>query len=122
MRRPARRNERGATLLGVVVGLALLVMVAIAGVKIIPLYIHGGVILDAMNEAANFGELKAPEALQYDIFSRAQDARIPVALENISVVRNGPYILIHVTYRESTDVFGYKYVYSFDKRIEKAVV
>ncbi len=122
MRRPAPRNQGGATLLGVVVGLAVLVIVAIAGVKIMTLYIHGGIILDAMNEAANFGELKAPEALQYDIFSRAQDARIPVALENVSVVRNGPYILIHVTYQESTDVFGYKYIYQFDKRIEKAVI
>jgi len=74
-----------------------------------------------MTETANFGGLKAPERLQQDLFARAEDVRAPIKLENISVTRNGPYIVVEVKYQESVDVFGYKYVYNFDKKVEKLV-
>jgi len=121
MRTGARRGELGEGMVGLLIGLAILFVVVTAGIKISPLHIHGAEMLDAMNETANFGGLKPPERLQYELFSRAEDVRAPVTLENISVVRNGPYIVVQVKYEESVDVFGYKYVYNFDKKVEKLV-
>jgi hypothetical protein len=108
-------------MVGLLIGLAVLFVVVTAGIKIIPLHIHGAEMLDAMNETANFGGLKPPEKLQYELFSRAEDVQAPVTLQNISVVRNGPYIVVQVKYVETVDVFGYKYVYNFDKKVEKLV-
>ncbi|HUM03421.1 MAG TPA: hypothetical protein VL084_14120 [Thermoanaerobaculia bacterium] len=121
MREQTRRRQRGEGMFGLLIGLAILFVAVTAGFKIIPLHIHGAEILDAMNEAANFGGLKPPEKLQQDILSRAEDTRVPMKLQNITVVRNGPYIVIQVKYQETTDIFGYRYVYNFDKKVEKLV-
>jgi len=121
MRRRTQRHSAGEGMVGLLVGLAILFVVVTAGVKIVPLHIHGAEMLDAMNESANFGGLKSPEKLQEDLFARAEDVRAPVKLQNIKVERNGPYIVVQVKYQESVDVFGYKYVYNFDKKVEKLV-
>jgi hypothetical protein len=121
MRKRAWRREAGEGMVGLLVGLAVLFVLVTAGVKIIPLHIHGAEMLDAMNEVANFGGLKTPERLKDDLYARAEDVRAPVTLQNISVQRNGPYIVVQVKYQESADVFGYKYVYNFDKKVEKLV-
>jgi len=121
MREQTRRRQRGEGMFGLLIGLAVLFAAVTAGVKIIPLHMHGAEVLDAMNEAANFGGLKPPEKLQQDILSRAEDSRVPMKLQNITVVRNGPYIVIQVKYQETADIFGYRYVYNFDKKVEKLV-
>ena len=121
MGRRMQRHDAGEGMVGLLVGLAILFVVVTAGVKIVPLHIHGAEMLDAMNESANFGGLKSPEKLQDDLFTRAEDVRAPVKRQNIKVDRNGPYIVVQVKYQESVDVFGYKYVYNFDKKVEKLV-
>ena len=118
MRRAAVRGE-GA--FGLVISLAVLFVAVVALVRIVPLHIHGNEVLDAMNEAANFGGLKPIEKLQYDVFLKAQDARVPLKLDGIKIERNGSYIAISARYEQSADIFGYKYVYKFDKRVEKPV-
>ncbi|HEX7614144.1 MAG TPA: hypothetical protein VF554_02595 [Thermoanaerobaculia bacterium] len=121
MRQAARGSRRGEGAFGLVVGLVVLFVVVVACVRILPLHIHGNDVLDAMNEAANFGGLKGPEKLQMDIYMRAQGARVPLKLEAIRVERSGQYIAISAQYEQTADIFGYKYVYKFDKRVEKPV-
>jgi hypothetical protein len=121
MRRAATGSRRGEGAFGLIVGLVVLFVVVVAIVRIVPLHIHGTEVLDAMNEAANFGGLKPLEKLQYDVFLRAQDARVPITRDAIRVERSGSYIAISAKYEQSVDIFGYKYVYKFDKRVEKPV-
>ena len=121
MQRAATRTRRGEGAFGLIVGLAVLFVVVVALVRIVPLHIHGTEVLDAMNEAANFGGLKGLDKLQYDVFLRAQEARVPLKLDAIRVERSGSYIAISVRYEQAVDIFGYKYVYKFDKRVEKPV-
>lgn len=116
-----RRATRGEGAFGLIVGLVVLFVVAVALVRVVPLHIHGNEVLDAMNEAANFGGLKPPEKLRYDVFLKAQDARVPLKLEQILIERNGSYIAITARYEQSVEIFGYKYVYKFDRRVEKPV-
>lgn len=117
----ARASQRGEGALGLIVGLAILFVVVVSCVRIVPLHIHGNEVLDAMSEAANFGGLKPLEKLQMDVYRRAQDARVPLKLEAIRVERNGSYIVVSANYEQTADIFGYKYVYKFDKRVEKPV-
>jgi hypothetical protein len=121
MRRAATRSRRGEGAFGLIVGLGVLFVVVVACVRILPLHIRGNEILDAMNEAANFGSLKGPEKLQMDIYLKAQNAKVPLKMEAIRIERNGSYITISAQYEQSADIFGYKYVYKFDKRVEKPV-
>ena len=121
MRQAARGSQRGEGAFGLIVGLAVLFVVVVGCVRIVPLHIHGNEVLDAMNEAANFGGLKPLEKLQMDIYLRAQKVRVPLKMEAIRVERAGTYIAISAQYEQSADIFGYKYVYKFDKRVEKPV-
>ena len=121
MRRAAMRSRRGEGAFGLIVGLGVLFVVVVACVRILPLHIRGNEILDAMTEAANFGSLKGPEKLQMDIYLKAQNAKVPLKMEAIRIERNGNYIAISAQYEQSADIFGYKYVYKFDKRVEKPV-
>jgi hypothetical protein len=121
MRQAARETRRGEGAFGLVVGLAILFVVVVGLVRIVPLHVHGNVVLDAMNEAANFGGVKGLDKLQMDVYLRAQDARVPLKLEAIHVEKNGTYIAVSARYEQTVDVLGYKYVYKFDKRVEKPV-
>ena len=121
MPRAATRFRRGEGAFGLILGLGLLFVVVVACVRILPLYIHGNEVFDAMNEAANFGGLKGPEKLKMDIYLKAQDARVPLKMEAIRIERSGTYIAISAQYEQTADIFGYKYVYRFDKKVEKPV-
>lgn len=121
MRRAATRFRRGEGAIGLIVGLGVLFVVVVAIVRILPLHIHGNEILDAMNEAANFGGMKGADKLQMDIYRKAQNVRVPLKLEAIRIERRGTYINISAQYEQTADIFGYKYVYKFDKKVEKPV-
>ncbi len=116
-----RRGNRGEGAFGLVVGLAVLFVVAVALVRIVPLHIHGNEVLDAMNEAANFGGLKPLGKLQMDVYIKAQESKVPLQMQDIRVEKNGQYIVIAARYQQTADIFGYKYVYTFDKKVEKPV-
>ncbi|HTS02941.1 MAG TPA: hypothetical protein VMN04_10490 [Thermoanaerobaculia bacterium] len=116
-----RAGNRGEGAFGLVVGLAILFVVAVACSRIVPLHVHGNEVLDAMNEAANFGGLKPLEKLQLDVYLKAQEAKVPLQMQDIRVERNGTYIVISARYKQMVDIFGFKYVYDFDKKVEKPV-
>ena len=121
MRRAATRSQRGEGAFGLIVGLGVLFLVVVSLVRIVPLHIHGNEVLDSMNEAANFGGLKGLDKLKMEIYMKAQNAKVPLKLEAIRVERNGTYITISAQYEQSADIFGYRYVYRFDKKVEKPV-
>jgi hypothetical protein len=121
MRTRNGRHTRGEGAFGVIVGIVVLVAAVTCGIRIIPLYIHGNDIYDAMNEAANFGGIKPLEKLQADVYNRAQEVGVPLNLSEIHVDQNGPYIVIRARYKQTVDLFGFKYVYNFDKKVEKLV-
>jgi hypothetical protein len=121
MRPAATRYRRGEGAFGLIVGLGVLFVVVVACVRILPLHIHGNEVLDAMNEAANFGGLKSHEKLRMDIFLKAQDAKVPLKMDAIRIERSGTYITVSAQYEQTADIFGYKYVYRFDKKVEKPV-
>ena len=114
-----RGRWRGEGAFGAVVGIAILVVACIAAFKILPLHIKGNDVFDAMTEAANFGNLKPEDKLRYDIFRRAQDAQVPLPLNEIKITRYAGLIKISAKYEMTADVLGYKYRYVFDRFVEK---
>jgi hypothetical protein len=120
-RRRSSNPRRGEGPLGLVIGLALLIVVTMALFKIVPLHIHGNEVYDAMNEQANFGGMKQLDKIQYEIFRKAEEVGAPLPKDEIKVIHRGPFIVITAKYQDSVEVFGYKYVYTFDRKVEKPV-
>lgn len=117
----AGRRQRGEGMFGLLIALVVVFVAVTAGSKIIPLHIHGAEMIDAMNEVANFGGLRPTDKLREELLSKAQELRLPVKPQDVTVVRNGGYIVVQVRYQETVEVFTYKYVYNFDKKVEKLV-
>ena len=118
-----RARNRGEGAFGLIVGLLILSGVVVALFKIVPLHVHGNEVRDAMNEAANFGGLKPLEKLRMDVYLKAQDAKVPLQMQDIHVDKNGQYIVIAARYQQTVSVFAClpPYTYKFDERVEKMI-
>lgn len=115
------RAVRGEGAIKVLIGTALVVVGVIAGFKIVPLHIRGNEVLDVMNEQANFAGLKSQDKIQYEIYRRGQEAKTPLQLQDIKISARGSNIIIQAKYEDTVTVLGYRYVYKFDKTVEKPV-
>ena len=121
MRDHGNHEIRGEGAIKAIIGIAFLVVTAIACVKIIPLHVHGGEVFDAMNEQASFAGVKPLDKIQYEVFRVAQEAIVPLPIGDIKVTRSGTNVTIAVKYEQAVDVLGYHYVYHFDKKVVKTV-
>ncbi len=119
MRGQPHRSVRGEGAFKAIIGIAVLIAVVMASIKIIPIHVHGGEVLDAMNEQANFASVKSLDKIQWEVFRVAQEAGVPLPLQDIKVYRQGSNVIIEAKYNQAVDVLGYHYVYRFDKRVEK---
>ena len=116
-----RQRTRGEGAFGTIVGLVILVVVAIALFKIVPLHIAGQKVRDAMEEQANFAGVKPLDKVQYEIFVVAQEAAVPLALQEIQVRKSAGEVIVQAKYQQSVKVLGYNYVYRFDETVQKPI-
>lgn len=114
-------RRRGEGAFGAVVGIALAIVVSIILLKVVPIHYKGNTIHDAMKEQANFGGVKAFDKIAYEVFRVAQEQQVPLPLTEIKVSRSGGNIIINAKYEVTTNILGYKYVYRFDRTVEKPV-
>ena len=116
-----RNRIRGEGAFGTIIGIVLVILVAIALFKIVPLHIAGNAVLDAMNEQANFAGVKSLDKLQYEIFRSAQEAGTPLTLQDIKIRRHGSEVIVEAKYMQKVSVLGYQYTYAFDRTVQKPV-
>jgi hypothetical protein len=116
-----RNRIRGEGAFGTIVGIVVVILVAIALFKIVPLHIAGNKVLDAMNEQANFAGIKQLEKIQYEVFRTAQEAGTPLTLQEIKVRRHGSEVIVEAKYMQKVSVLGYQYTYAFDRTVQKPV-
>lgn len=114
-------GQRGEGAWKAIIAVAVLVVMAVAGFKIIPVHIAGNEVEDAMSEAANFAGVKPLDKLQWEIFQKAQKAGTPLTMNDIKITRAGATVRVQAKYEKTVDVMGYKYHYVFDRTVEKPV-
>ena len=115
------KRTRGEGAFGTILGIAVLVVVGIALVKIVPLHVAGSKILDAMTEQANFAGVKPLDKIQYEIFVVAQEAGTPLVMQDILVRKSGSEVIVEAKYQQSVKVLGYNYVYVFERKVQKPI-
>jgi hypothetical protein len=114
-RRNAERGEGnlGCILWAIVLGLAILV-----AWKIIPVKIASAQLYDFMKEQAKFAANEAPDQIANKILWRAQELRLPLDKDHISVKRIGDSIKMEAIYTVPVEFPGKTYEMHFDHQVD----
>jgi len=119
---PRRTAERGEGNLGCVVWLLLLGLAVLISWKMIPVKVSSAELSDYMVEVAQFHSARQPpEELKKLILTRAGELNIPLAKENVVVVRNGDRIRMTAEYTIPVDFPGYTYNWHFRHEVDRPI-
>lgn len=119
----ARRTaERGDSKLGCIVWVTLLAIAVLISWKMIPVKVNSAELADYMVDVAQFQSArKPPEELKALILARADELNIPLAKENVTVVRTGDRIRMTVEYTVPVDFPGYTYNWHFRHELDRPI-
>jgi hypothetical protein len=107
--RSESRTERGEGKLKAFVVTGLLVLVIIAGVKVIPPYVAEYQLNDKIQEIARFGVVThdSEEQIREKVFKTIQELEIPARKEDIKVTAGSSKVTISVDYTVPVDILMY---------------
>jgi uncharacterized membrane protein len=105
-----RRKQRGAGRLKAILWTALLVFIAYAAFKIVPIYIAEYQLADKMQEQARFAVVNhyTEEQIRDTIYKAAKELEIPVAREQIKVLSSQQLVQISLDYTVPVDLIVYR--------------
>jgi hypothetical protein len=107
------RFQRGDVPVGCVVGLVVLLLTALIGIKVTPVMINVGELdkeISTLADRANRREYK-DERIVSDILRKAENLDLQVTKKDITIKRTSSRIKITVTYDVPINFPGYTYVW-----------
>ena len=119
----ARRSaERGSGNTGCIIWTVVLGIAVLISWKMIPVKVNSAELADYMVEIAQFESARRPpEELKKMLLNRAGELGIPLAKENVTVVRNGDRIRMSVEYTVPVEFPGYTYNWHFRHEIDRPI-
>jgi len=108
--RKTRRGQRGAGKLKAIIWTALLVFLAYAAFKIMPIYIAEYQLADKIQEEARFAIVNhySEEQIRDAVYKVVQDLDIPVARDQIKVLSSSQLVQISLDYTVPVDLIVYR--------------
>jgi hypothetical protein len=108
--RKTRRGQRGAGKLKAIVWTALLVFLAYAAFKIMPIYIAEYQLADKIQEEAKFAIVNhySEDQIRDAVYKVVQDLDIPVARDQIKVLSSPQLVQISLDYTVPVDLIVYR--------------
>ena len=111
----SRRAARGDGKIGCVIWLAIVAVLAYGLYEFVPVKVKASRFEDFLNEEASFGSIKSVQQIEKEILAKAQELRVPVTKENLSITRSRNSITVEAHYQIVINLFGsYPYVWKFD--------
>jgi len=96
------------------ISLAIVLLIAHAGWKVAPVFLHHFEFKVELEELARFGGELSDGEIQAKAVRTAASLQIPVTDRDVQVRRSGDHFYIDVTYRQMLEVFPrYKYPWDF---------
>ncbi len=105
------RRERGDVPVGCLVGLVVLAIAALIGIKATPVMIHVGELdrkITSLADRAGRRDYKDKRIIR-DILMKAEEVNLPVTKESIKIERGRTRFKIWVTYQKDIDFMFYTY-------------
>jgi len=119
---PRRTAERGEGNLGCILWVLLLAVAVLLAWKLIPVKVNSAELYDYMDELARFSAGKeAPEEIKKKILARANELRLPLDKDHVTVERSGDRIRMSVDYTVPVDFPGYTYMWHFQHELDRPI-
>jgi hypothetical protein len=115
------RRIRGKGMIGCLIWLVVLAAVGHVLYTVVPVKVRSSTFYDVMQEQASFGSIKSEAQILYEVLRRAEELRIPVDRETVTVTRTRSAVTIEAHYSIPIEFFGgaYKYVWKFDQVVTR---
>lgn len=116
-----RRFETGEGKIGCIFWTLVVVVLAIAGWKMIPVKIATSELYDYMVEQAKWAASTKPEQLQKGIVAEAKRLDLPVEAENVRVVSDGSRIKMSARFTVPIDFPLRTYEWEFNLEVDRPI-
>ena len=117
MYRVATKTERGGSKLNLLMTLAILGAMALAAIRIGPVYFANYQIQDAMNSESRFALTGYPKRnaddVRSEVYAKAQNLGIPAKPEDIQVTMENGYVSISMDYSVPIDLIFWQWTPQF---------
>jgi hypothetical protein len=111
-----RNNERGSGRISLLVTLAVVGIVAFAGIKIIPVRINAYNFRDVMREECRMGAVRnSDQKIAERIMERAEELEVPLKRKDLRIKRTQSKMIISAKYDQAVDLKVATYTYKFDE-------
>jgi hypothetical protein len=114
-----RRRERGEGNVGCIIGLVILAVAVVLGMKIIPQRIAVAELQDFCEKTADQAFRMQDDKIAYEVLTKAQLEHLPVGKENIKVWRNQAEVFIEVRYTVKLDLLVTDYLWNVEHMVSR---
>jgi hypothetical protein len=118
-----RRRERGASNVGCIVGLAILVVVVLVAMRVIPARVAVAELQDFCEKEADSASLPrmTNEIMADQIRLKAEEQHLPVSREDIKVWRDSSEVHVEVKYTVVLDLFVHDYRWDVVHKVDRTL-
>ena len=115
------RRELGEGRIGCLIGLVILLIAGMVAYKMIPVKVKSADMRETVQAEARSAGQHNDKSIVQSLLNKAHSLELPVAAENIAVVRTSGNIRIDVDYTVPVKFPGYVYQWHFHHRAENPI-
>ncbi len=118
---PRKRRELGEGQIGCLVGLVLLLVAGMVAYKMIPIKVRAAEMRETVIDEAKSAGAHTDKQMISAILREAERLDLPVAEENIEIVRRAGQVRVDVKYTVVVEFPGYVYNWNFHHKQENPI-
>ena len=114
-------RQRGEGRIGCMFWGVVLAIVALIGIKMIPVKYASSQFFDYMDEQAKFAQKVKPDLMKRSLMKKARELQLPLDPKRLTVQKSGGRIRIKAAYEVPVKFPGYVYTWRFDEEINEPI-
>lgn len=116
-----KMRQRGEGRVGCLFWSVVVAIVALIGIKMVPVKYDSAQFFDFMDEQAKFAQRVRPDQMKKTLLRKARELEIPLDPKRLTVRRAGDRIIIKAAYEVPIEFPGYTYVWHFEEEINEPI-
>lgn len=117
-----RRNQRGESKLGCILGLVVFVLAVIVAIRVVPVMKDVYSLDDFARRQAERAFHLTDEVISEEFLKEAQSRRLPLSKENLRVTRTRDFITIEYDYTVEIQILFYTHQWDVSRKVERRLI